>query len=417
MNTGRKETDVTSSLQVKFTRVEHRLRGTIRWSGILAASTGLAAVFMFLTHIVAVRVLSTADYGEFSSAIALVGIVGVAASSVQAVTVREVKGALIAPTVRKATNWEGIYLALIALTVSIASFLLFRVSLSTAALLALWVPVAVLLARANGEVQGRELQLLLHGGTTLIALTSLVSSSVFALIAPEVDIFLLGRLCVTAVFSTLFLRLVRVPISRGLQFLSPGIVQSTAIVSSMWFAANLDVLMGRVVLDEDSVGQIAVAALLVNSVLLMPGLIASVVYPKAVESAGNPQKIIRLLTSSVGLAAGLQLLVALALLVTSDGLIDWLAGDGHDEAKRLVFPLALAYIPIGSSIVMSQFLLAFGRMIHCVLFVLLVVGAACLTISGRTTASGFVNILNLASWTLAAGLIALLVACVRRRNV
>ena len=408
---------MTSRLQVKFTKAEHRLRGTMLWSSILATSAGLAALFMFLTHIVAVRVLSTADYGEFSSAIALIGIVGVAASSVQAVTVREVKLQPSSVVAYKVTRKESVYLIAIALTISSVSLIFFSVSASTSVLLALWVPVAVLLARANGELQGRELQMLLHGGTTIITLTSLVSSSVFALVAPEVNVFLLGRLCVTAAFAVLFLRLVRVPVASGLRFLSPGIFQSTAIVGSMWFAANLDVLMGRVVLDEDSVGQIAVAALLVNSVLLMPGLIASVVYPKAVESAGNLRRVIKLLMSSVGLASGLQLFVALALLVTSDALIDWLAGGGHEEAKRLVFPLALAYIPIGASIVMSQFVLALGRTIHGVLFVLLVAGVACFTILGQKTASGFVHVVNWASWTLAIGLIALVISCVRGKNV
>ncbi len=385
--------------------IEHRLRGRFTWSLFLAGSAGLAALFMFLTHVVAVRVLSTSEYGVFSSAIALVGIIGVGATSIQAVTVRQVKGALESDEPLFSTRTQHVLLGLVALALGGTALLLLGVSATTAMLLVVWVPAAVMTARANGEIQGRELQMLLHGGTILVTFASLMVSVFLSLVAPEVDVFLLGRLLITIAFATYLLRSVKIPIRNGLHVFSSGMVHSAVVVSSMWFAANMDVLLGRAVLDSEAVGQIAVAAMLVNSVLLMPGLIASVVYPKSVAHSQNRKTLVRLLISSVGLAASLQLVVALLLLFTSGFLIEWLAGPGHDPAKDLVFPLALAYIPLGASIVLSQFLLAIGRLVDGAFFVIVVLTVASLTAIRPETAMEFVQTLHWMSWLLAVALL------------
>lgn len=403
-----------SSLIRRFETLENRLRGGLAWSVLLTASTGSAALFMFLTHVVAVRVLSTSDYGEFSSAVALVGIVGVGASSVQAVTVRQVKGDDRSPNRSMSFRQEHLLLAIIAILIGVLSLNLIQVPISTAVLLAMWVPAAVILARANGEIQGRELQLLLHGGTTLVTLASLLVSGTLASVAPAVNIFLLGRFVVTVVFSLVLLRSLNVRVGQGLRFISPGLVNTTVVVSSMWFAANIDVLMGRAVLDEDDVGQIAVAAMLVNSVLLMPGLIAAVVYPKLVASASVRKEVIRLLSFSVGLAIVLQTVFALALLISRDFLISWLAGDGHETAIEVVFPLALAYIPLGASIVVTQFLLAVGRIGDGATFAVLVGIVAGLTAWGADGALGFVRALHMTAWLLFAGSLALVAFRLRK---
>jgi len=360
---------------------------------------------MFLTHVIAVRTLSTPEYGEFSSAIALVGIVGVGASAVQAITVKRVKGATVLILPRSRVAVDLVALGLVATSVGLMSYLIIGVPVATSMLLAIWVPAAVALARANGEIQGRELLILLHGGTTLVAAVVLGVSGGLSRIAPTVEIFLVGRLVITVMFAFVLLRSVDVSPLNGVRFVSRGLIHSTAVVTSMWFAANLNVLMGRVALDEESAGQIAVAAMLVNSVLLMPSLIASAVYPRAVRMMRDERGLARLLVLSGTLAAGIQIMVALLLLLTKGFLIDWLAGSQYTEAEQLVFPLALAYVPLGTCIVVSQFLLAIGRLLDGLAFVGLVGLTAFIAVNGATDAQSFVQSLQAAASFLLAGLL------------
>lgn len=392
------------SVLAQAQRLEDSIRGTVRWSVLLAASSGLAALFMFLTHVVAVRVLTTEEYGEFSSAIALIGIIGVGATSVQAVTVKAVKNA-VPRQAEFSTIQEVALLIAVSLIIGLSAAYLIHVGLVTAVLLGAWVPAAVMIARANGEIQGRELQSLLHGSTATITLAALVVSGILSIFSSSVSSFLSGRLLVTVVFAGLLLRLTKVPPHKSISFLHRGLMHSTLLVSTMWFAANLDVLVGRAVLDSTEVGEIAVAAMLVNSVLLLPGLISAVVYPKVITHRRNTPQLWRLLWPSLGLAGALQIAISLVLALSSSSLVDWLAGQDHEQAKSLVVSLSLAYIPIGIAIVASQFVLGLGSLSDSVLFMLVTgLGTIVLT-TAASDAESFISILQLVAWILAGVLV------------
>ena len=392
------------SVLAQAQRLEDSIRGTVRWSVLLAASSGLAALFMFLTHVVAVRVLTTEEYGEFSSAIALIGIIGVGATSVQAVTVKAVKNA-VPRQAEFSTIQEVALLIAVSLIIGLSAAYLIHVGLVTAVLLGAWVPAAVMIARANGEIQGRELQSLLHGSTATITLAALVVSGILSIFSSSVSSFLSGRLLVTVVFAGLLLRLTKVPPHKSISFLHRGLMHSTLLVSTMWFAANLDVLVGRAVLDSTEVGEIAVAAMLVNSVLLLPGLISAVVYPKVITHRWNTPQLWRLLWPSLGLAGALQIAISLVLALSSSSLVDWLAGPDHEQAKSLVVRLSLAYIPIGVAIVASQFVLGLGSLSDSVLFMLITgLGTIVLT-TAASDAKSFISILQLVAWILAGVLV------------
>ncbi len=392
------------SLLVSAQRLEDRIHGTFGWSVLLAASSGLAACFMFATHVVAVRVLSTEEYGEFSSAIALIGIIGVGATSVQAVTVKAVKNAVPGQSTRNSFQ-EAVLLTAVSLIIGLSAAHLIHVGAVTAFLLAAWVPVAVMIARANGEIQGRELQSLLHGSTATLTLCALLVSGAVSILSSTVSVFLTSRLMVTLLFACLLLRLTKVPIRESINFLHRGLLHSTLLVSTMWFAANLDVLVGRAVLDRTEVGEIAVAAMLVNSVLLLPGLIGAVVYPRVINHRRNASQLTRLCWRSILLACALQLSVTGALFLAGPSLVDWLAGAGHGQAKDLVASLSLAYIPIGVAIVASQFVLGLGNLTDSILFMLVTgLGTTVLT-TAATDAKSFISILQLVAWVLVGVLV------------
>jgi O-antigen/teichoic acid export membrane protein len=372
---------------------EERFSGGMIWTVVLTGATGLSALLMFLVHVVAVRLLETEQYGEFASAIALVGIVGVASSSVQAATVQKVKNAessreiLISPIV------ENLVLLALSATLGILAFWLVGVSTSTAILLAMWVPAAVMIARANGEIQGREIQTILHGSTTIIAAATLTLSAVLLFLWTDVESLLIARLVITISFALYLLRATGVPVKSSLRFINKRLIHTTILVTSMWFAANMDVLLSRTALGETENGEIAIAAMLVNSVLLIPGLIAAVIYPKAIEMRNHRKKEMRLLIQAILLSGAVQLTLAILLSVLASFLVNWLAGPGHTTAIDVITPLSMAYIPLGISIVVSQFVLALGNLRQSVLFMLSTVFASMVLLNASSSAVQFVNVL------------------------
>lgn len=375
------------------------------WSFFLLAFAVLSAFFMFVIHVVAVRILSTAEYGELSSALALVGILGVGASSVQAVTVLHVKDESQAYKENNTSVFEKFLLLSLSVFVATTAVVLIRVDLTTALLLGCWVPAAVMLARANGEIQGRELQGLLHGSTVLVTSLTLLLSVFISLIQPTALAFLISRLLVTIAFSVILLRVFQVPVSRGLKFIHKNIIHSTLLISTMWFAANMSVLLGRNSLDDDSVGEIAIAAMLVNSSLLIPGLIASVFYPRIVEANKDEGALWRMFRRSLVSVVSLQLIIAIGLIGTGPFLVNWLAGDDHSVAESLVLPLALTSIPFGVLIVTSQFVLALGKLQESLIFMALTSVGTIILAMLPTSIMNFAQILNFVAWGLAVSMV------------
>jgi O-antigen/teichoic acid export membrane protein len=396
------------------TAFEERFGGGFLWTVALAAATGLSALFMFLVHVVAVRLLNTEQYGEFASAIALVGIVGVASSSVQAATVQKVKNPEIEKVKLVTPAMETLALLLISGILGILAYVLVGVSQSTAILLTIWVPAAVMIARANGEIQGRELQTILHGSTTVVAAATMVLSAVLLLLWTDVESLLIARLSITVIFALYLLRSVEVPIKTGIQFINQRLIHSTILVTSMWFAANMDVLLSRTALGRTENGEIAIAAMIVNSVLLIPGLIAAVVYPKAIEFRQQKKKEYRLLVQAIALSGTVQIVLAIVISILASNLIEWLAGPGHLIANDVITPLAIAYVPLGMSIVVSQFVLAFGKIWQSLFFMVLTMIVSLVLLNTSENAREFVETLILLSCVLFTALTSMTVLQIAR---
>ena len=393
---------------------EERHKGGIIWSIVLMSSTGLSALFMFLIHVVAVRLLETEQYGEFASAIALVGIVGVAASSVQAATVQRVKKTSIEQHFIFSQSVEIILLATLSLLLGLVALLLIGVSLSTACLLALWVPAALMIARANGEIQGREIQTVLHGATAVIAGATLILSAIVLVLWTDVESLLIARLVVTIGFASYLLRATSTPVKSSLRFIDTRLVHSTVLVSSMWFAANMDVLLSRSALGKTDNGEIAIAAMLVNSVLLVPGLIAAVVYPRAIELRSSRKSEKKLLGSAILLSGFVQTVMAILLSLLAKPLVNWLAGPSHQIAIDVVKPLSIAYIPLGIAIVVSQFTLALGTIRQSLTFMTITFAIAIILLNIQTDAVSFVRALVALSVLLSVTLILMALYSIRK---
>jgi O-antigen/teichoic acid export membrane protein len=386
---------------------EQRYKGGLIWTLVLMGSTGFSALFMFLIHVIAVRLLKTEQYGEFASAIALIGIVGVAASSVQAATVQRVKNTTLDNRYFFSQSIEFLLLGSFSVFLGLIAFFMLGVSLSTAVLLTLWVPAAVMIARANGEIQGLEIQSLLHGATSMIAGATLLLSAVVLVLWTDVESLLIARIVVTVAFATFLLKMTNVPIKASMRSIDTRLIHSTVLVTTMWFAANLDVLLSRAALGETENGEIAIAAMLVKSVLLVPGLIAAVVYPRAIEFRTDRKKQKQLLAQAMLLSGAIQTAMAVILSVLSKSLVNWLSGPSHFVAIDVIKPLSLAYIPLGMAIVVSQFVLALGTVRQSLMFMTLTLGSAFILLNVHSDAYTFVNVLVGLSVVLCVSLIAM----------
>ena len=393
---------------------EERYQGRLTWSAILMGFTGLSALFMFLIHVVAVRLLKTEQYGEFASAIALVGIVGVAASSVQAATVQRVKNSPSGRDYIFSQTIEFFLLGSLSLCLGLTAFLFVGISFNTSCLLSLWVPAALMTARANGEIQGREIQTFLHGATAMIAGITLLLSTVVLILWRDVESLLIARLIVTAGIASCLLRVTNIPIKGSLRVIDTRLIQSMVLVTSIWFAANFDVLISRVALREIDNGEIAIAAMLVNSVLLVPGLIAAVVYPRAIEFRTNRKREMQLLAKAILLSGSIQTLMAVVLSVMSKPLVKWLAGPSHLVAIDVIKPLSTAYIPLGIAIVVSQFVLALGTIRQSLMFMILTLASAFILMSVQSDAYTFVKVLVGVSVILSGSLIFMSLHLIRK---
>ena len=393
------------SLIEKGIKFENQYKNGFVWTVVLTGSTLLSALFMFLVHVIAVRLLNLEQYGEFSSAIALAGIIGVAASSVQAATVQRVKNPLEARDIIISREVEFAFLVLISVSFGCLVYYVIDLSVSTACLLVIWVPAAVMIARANGEIQGRDFQTVLHGTTAIIAAATLALSAVVLILWTDIKSLLIVRLVVTFVFASYLLHAMSIPIKSGLRFINSKLIHSTILVTTMWFAANMDILLSRAALGKVENGKIAVAAMLVNSVLLIPGLIAAVLYPRIIEHRKYKEVLKRLLLRAISLSAITQAFIALILITFSERLVTWLAGPSNYDSIKIVIPLSLAYIPIGIAIVVSQFVLAIGSIRYSLTFVVLTLVFAIILLKTNQDAISFVQMLLGLSCLLAMALV------------
>lgn len=369
-------------LLTKLIDFEERNANSFYWSIGLAAISGFAAVFSFLIHVVAVRQLSLNQYGELATAIAVVGVIGVGASAIQANVVDDVRREIDLIEIRnksqRVSTLEISILTLASFGVVLAGFSILHVSLLTAGLMSIWIPVSILLARANGEMQARHLQFLMHGSTLFTTALTLGVSSLTLLLSGGVAGLLAVRVFIAGGFALIVLRYSKTSLGTSFRFFHPNLISATLVFTSVWFLANFDVVISRASLSSSDSGNIAIAAMFVNSVLLFPQLIGAVVYPRIVQNLTRKKQLSQLLTKSLVLAFAVQIILIPVLWGISEVAVRWVAGDNHVAASDAMLLLSLAYVPIGCAIVLGQFLVALGTRTHSIVVLLQVLLGAVL---------------------------------------
>jgi O-antigen/teichoic acid export membrane protein len=321
----------------------------------LAAATSL---FSFLTQAISVRVLPIDEFGMMVSSVAVLGLIGVAAGSIQATTVHK----LIVP--QKSADRRVLLQTLIVSVASCATFLLttflIRVPVATGIIVSLWVPIAIVYARAIGELQARERQVLIQVVTVGMTSLTLLLTYLLSFSRLSVDTLLFVRMFSTLLAIFLILVYLKLPVKRSFDFFHSRLSISFLVVSTSWIISNFDILLSRIFLSSVASGQIAMAALLVNSSLLFPGLIAMILYPKLLQDHNNKYSMRLNTVKAISVSFLVQSIACVVLINFGEAFIRRLSGSDVNTMSSIITQLSFCALPIGVMIILVQLLLAKG---------------------------------------------------------
>jgi O-antigen/teichoic acid export membrane protein len=139
----------------------------------------------------------------------------------------------------------------------------------------------------------------------------------------------------------------------------------------------------------------------VNSVLLFPQLIGAVIYPRIVQNLKKAATLRKILRDSILLALGIQMSLVPILWGLSTFAVQWVAGAGHTDASSAILLLAVAYVPIGTSIVLAQFVMAMSSRKYSILVLCEVVCGAIILHTNSSSISDFLTALIAVSSVIA----------------
>jgi len=322
--------------------------------GIAAATAGVNALF----QLVAARNLSESRYGELATAIAIVGVLGVAGSGVQMSTAHDIAESNEArqdnPARLKATLATE---ALVSALIFAITFSFLGLGLVSAALISLFVPTVILLSRANGEIHGRGMFVSLALFGLALSIGKVLLGSAALVLFASVKITLALQLGITLFGALLCLRRFDISARDSLTRFSSRLGSSVVLSALVWLIANLDILLSRLKFGGSVSGNIAVTSLFATVLLVVPSLVATVVYPIAVRrsSAGVSTK--PLLLEAIGLSIIIPAAVVIVALQFENFLFDTLVGGSYELARDLFAIQLASYLPVAGIVGIAPLLL------------------------------------------------------------
>jgi O-antigen/teichoic acid export membrane protein len=322
---------------------------------ILAAATSL---FSFLTQAISVRVLSVEAFGMMVSSVAVLGLIGVAAGSIQVTTVHKVL--VTEESSNKQTFLQILVILFAASVIFVLTTLLLETPITTGVIVCLWVPISILFARAIGELQARERHVLIQ--LVSMGMTGLTLLLTFTLSFSEVsvNVLLFVRMFSTLLLTFLTFTYLKLPVRKSLGFFHSRLSISFLVVSNTWIISNFDILLSRMFLTSINSGQIAMAALLVNSSLLFPGLVAMIVYPKLLKARSDRFIFRKATIKAVSASFLAQFILCLFFIKFGEVMVRRLTGSESFIISAIITQLSFTALPIGMMIILVQILLAKG---------------------------------------------------------
>jgi len=355
--------------------------------GLAAATAAINAVF----QLAAARNLSEAQYGELATALAIVGVLGVAGSGIQISIAHDLAEHETTSYRHKNAAHLIVYELVISAVIAIISSQILHLSLATSLLIALFVPTVILLSRANGELHGRSLFVLLALFGLLLSIGKVVFGISTLVITASVSLVLCAQLIATVTGAWLCLSRFRVSIRQSLTEFSSRLGQSVVMSALVWLIANLDILIARVKFGGDVSGNIAVTSLFATVLLVIPQLVATVVYPVAVRRNASKTSTLPLLLEATALSILIPSLMVLLAISFESFLFDRLVGGAYKIARDLFVVQLVSYLPVAGIVGVAPLVLLRVRRRHLFQIALTVAGGSASLLMFATSPRQVVN--------------------------
>jgi hypothetical protein len=326
--------------------------------GVAAATAGVNALF----HLLAARNLSESRYGELASAMTIIGVLGVAASGVQMSTARDIAAGT--KTDRRELTKDKTPLISEALAIALVFLITFAViglGAANSALTSFYVPVVILISRANGEFHGRGLFVPLALFGLVLSVAKMLFGSAAILLFASVKISLVLQLSVALICALACLSRFGVSTKNSLTQFSSRLGSSVVMSALVWLIFSLDILLSRLKFQSDVTGNVALTSLFATTLLVVPQLVATVVYPAAVRRSSANLSITPLLFKASALSVLFPTLTILLALRFRGLLLDRLVGGSYELAQQLFAIQLASYIPVAGVVGIAPILLVTVR--------------------------------------------------------
>jgi O-antigen/teichoic acid export membrane protein len=378
--------------------LRHALSALGRESWLLFLALTVVNASNYVFHVAVSRVLGPDEYGALGSVLAVLTVMAVPLTAVQATVARRIASSTNDAeshqewrTLLSTALWPtlGVTVGLAALSPLLSNVLHLN-SFVTGLWVSAYIVPAVLSSILRGAFQGsmRFLQLalvsllpvLLRLGMGLAAVnagfgvTGAVAASVLSdLVGVAIALWLIGywRTPVAGHIFRIgsFLREV-VPVALGL--------------GAMWVLIEIDLVLARHYLPGPAGGEYAAAGLLARAVLFVPGAVSLIALPHFSRHAGRGNDAYRWLVSSCAVVLLCGVFTAIILFFTGDFVVALTFGSGFDDAAELLPVLSMAMLGFGIVNLLVNFHIAAGSRTYNLLWLAALAQAAMVAVLNKS---------------------------------
>ncbi len=344
-----------------------RLRGVLRGSAVIAVAMGVMNVTTYAFTILAARLLGPVEYGAVAAVMGLLLVLNVMSLGLQATGARRISSspddlAQIEREMMRASYYSGFLLFGAALVAApLVSALLNLESWTVAALIAVTVVPLSIMGSQAGILQGERRWRALAGIYVAVGLGRIAFGTAALLLRPDTLGALLG--VTIGAFAPIVVGwlALRNPARTGDRSARPrpvpgphwargGVLRETLANSHALLAffalSNIDVLIARVVLDEQPAGLYAAGLILTKAVLFLPQFVVVIVFPSMARS-GTARRM-NLMALGLVLLIGLSTVAGTAWL--SGLAVTFVGGAEYADLREVLW----AFAGLGTLLAMLQ---------------------------------------------------------------
>jgi O-antigen/teichoic acid export membrane protein len=359
------------------------------WLLFIALSAVNASNYVF--HVAASRSLGNEQYGALGSVLAVLTILSVPLSAIQATVARRVAS----ETGAEGSHWQATFRSMIPVALALSTVFAVASPVLTSFLrldswlttffVALYILPAVLVVVLRGALQGQ----MRFARLAFVSVVPVVFRLIIGLTLLELGAGVAGAVAASVIAESigvgaalLMLRSISRAVARVLSMraflreVGPVLLGFAA----MWVLIELDIVLARHYLPARDAGHYAAAGLLGRAVLFVPGAISLIALPHFSRHRGRGEEAYRWLMVFSMAVVGLSLVAAVVLLVGRELLVTLTYGSGFEEAANLLPLVAIAMVGFGIANLLVHFHIAAGSRVAGMMWLAVVVEVALITI-------------------------------------